>query len=202
MATGREIKEVYDMMKRIYEETSKLVTVVNDLLEKEGYIAVGDGSVMWGRSSHYRSPNYWLPYFMQRVFVKEKDSKKGIGVNITFDSSMDGLENNVPFLTCGYLEFQKDKVVKGNGLYMAGWTEHPEAKKQMDGNLCTTNYNDGVMTKTYFLPLDLLTNQVKVNQYIIQPLVHLYKGEYSKASSVVSDVAIGIEDIIGVRKPF
>lgn len=197
MATGREIKEVYDMMKKIYEETSKLVIVINDMFEKEGFEAVGDGSVMWGRSSHYRSPHYWLPYFLQRVFVKEKDAKRGVGVNIMFDGSIDGLENKIPFITCGLLEFPQDKVTKGNALYSAGWTEYEEIEKIFDGHFCTTKYTDDIIAKTYYLPLEILINQEKVNSYIIQPLIHLNKEEISEASSLIANVAIGIEEIIG-----
>ena len=57
MANGKEIKAVYDMMKKIYVETSKLLIVINDRFEQEGFEAVGDNSVMWGKSNHYRYPS-------------------------------------------------------------------------------------------------------------------------------------------------
>lgn len=52
MATGKEIKEVYDMMKSICRETSKLINVVNDMMVNECFKAVGDKSVMWDKSNH------------------------------------------------------------------------------------------------------------------------------------------------------
>lgn len=196
MATGREIKEVFDMMKKIYQETSKLMIVINDMMENEGFEAVGDGSVMWGKSSHYRSPEYWLPYFMQRVYVKEKGAKKGIGINIMFDGSVDGLENSIPFITCGLLESTDGKVMKCNELYLAVWTDS-DVEKQYDGHLSTTTFDSDVSCTTYFLPLELLTNQDKVNNYIIQPLIHLFKNERSQVNTLIDEVAIGIEEIIG-----
>jgi hypothetical protein len=196
MATGKEIKELYDMMKKVCQETSKLLIIINDMIENEGFKAVGDGSVMWGKSNHYRYPDYWLPYFFQRVFIKKGNSKKGIGVNIMFDGNIDGLDNTIPFITCGLLEFSKEKVSKGMGLYLAGWTEHEKIDKEFERNLCITKYTDGVVTTTYFLPLDILNNQEKVNQYIIKPLISLYEGDLLKTNDMISNVAIGLDEII------
>lgn len=57
------------------------------------------------------------------------------------------------FITCGLLEFSKDKVTKGNALYLAGWTEYQEVEKQVNDHLCATNYTEGIIATTYFLPL-------------------------------------------------
>lgn len=201
MATGVEIKAVYDMMKRICVETSKLLIVINDLFEKEGFQAVGGSAVMWDKSNDYRNPEYWMPYFMQRVFVKEKDSKKGIGINIMFDGSMHELENKIPFVTCGLFEAQRGKAQKGNSLYLAGWTEQKEENREKYGLICTDNFtDDGVIVTSYFLPLDILNNQEKVNQSIIQPLIHLYNGDHDKARNLIEPVAIGLEEILGQPK--
>lgn len=197
MATGNGIKEIYDLMKTVCQETSKLMIVINDMMESEGFLAVGDSSVMFGKSSHYRYPDYWLPYFLQRVFTKEKNSKKGIGVNITFDGSNDGLENKIPFLTCGVVVTPKDRVTKGNGLYLAGWIDHQEVSKEFNGKLCTTTFTDGVIVKSYFLPIDILNNQEKVHKYIIKPLISLYEGQLDHAKNIISDVAIEMEEIVG-----
>ena len=196
MATGNEIKEIYDMMKTVCQETSKLMIVINDMMENEGFLAVGDGSVMFGKSAHFRYPDYWLPYFLQRVFTKEKNSKKGVGVNITYDGSNDGLENKIPFITCGVVESPKDRVTKSNGLYLAGWIDHQEVPKEFDGKLCTTTFTDGVIIKSYFLPIEILNNQEKVNQYIIKPLISLHKGHFDEVNSLIIDVALGLEEIV------
>ncbi len=196
MATGNEIKQIYDMMKTVCQETSKLMIVINDMMENEGFLAVGDSSVMFGKSAHYRYPDYWLPYFLQRVFTKNKNSKKGIGVNIIFDGSNDGLENKIPFVTCGVVE-SPERVTKGNGLYLAGWVDNQEVPKEFDGKLCTTTFTDGVIVKSYFLPIEILNNQEKVHQYIIKPLISLYKGQLDNVKNMISDVAIGLEEIEG-----
>lgn len=195
MAIGKEIKEVYDMMKTICQETSKLLIVINDMMEDEGFMAVGDSSVMFGKSAHYRYPDYWLPYFLQRVFVEEKDSKNGVGVNITFDGSNDGLDNKIPFVTCGVVQ-SSERVTKGNGLYLAGWIDHQEVPKEFEGKLCTTTFTDGVIIKSYFLPLEIMKNQEKVQQYIIKPLISLYKGQFDDVKNMIDDVAIELEEII------
>ncbi|WP_394234186.1 hypothetical protein [Niallia oryzisoli] len=198
MAKGKDIKEIYDMMKTVCEETSKLIIVMNDMMENEGFKAVSGGSVMWDRSTHFRSPEFWLPYFLQRVFVKSENLSKGVGINIMFDSSMYGFENTIPFITCGFLESPNNKLGKSNDLFNAGWTEEEADEKTIDGKLCKTNFKDtGVTTTTYFLPIDILNNQEKVDQYIIKPLICLYNGQLDEAKNMISDVAIGIEEIVG-----
>lgn len=198
MTIGKEIKEIYDMMKTVCRETSKLMIVINDMLENEGFKGVSGGSVMWDRSSHFHNPDYWLPYFLQRVFAKGEDLNKGVGINIIFDGSMHGIDNTIPFLTCGLLESQKDKLNKSNELYTAGWMDGDKNEKTIDGALCVTRFKDtGISTTTYFLPIDILNNQAKVNQYIIKPLISLYKGQFDDAKNMISDVAIGLEEIVG-----
>lgn len=197
MATGKEIKEIYDMMKIVCQETSKLMIVINDMMENEGFKAVGGGSVMWDRSSHFRYPEYWLPYFLQRVFAKSENLNNGVGINIIFDGNNDGLENTIPFLTCGFLESKNHKLSKSNDLYNAGWTDDEEDEKTLNGKLCITNFPDTeVTTTTYFLPIDILNNQEKVHQYIIKPLICLYKGQPNDAKNMISDVAIELEEIV------
>lgn len=196
MATGHEIKEIYDMMKTVCQETSKLLIVINDMMESKGFSAAGDSSVMFGKSAHYRYPDYWLPFFLQRVFTKRKNSNKGIGVNITFDGSNDGLENKIPFVTCGVVETPEEKVTKGNGLYLAGWIEHQEVPKKFDGKLCTTTFTDGVIVKSYFLPIEILNNQEKVEQYIIKPLISLHNGYFDEVNNMIIEVALELEEIV------
>ncbi|WP_342431797.1 hypothetical protein [Neobacillus sp. FSL H8-0543] len=198
MATGKDIKEIYDMMKTVCQETSKLMIVINDMMESEGFKAVSGGSVMWDRSSHFRSPDYWLPYFLQRVFAKGGNLNKGIGINVIFDGSMHGIENTIPFLTCGLLESEKDKLNKSNELYVAGWRDDEEVVKTEDGKLCVTNFSEtGISTTTYYLPIDILNDQDKVHKYIIKPLINLYRGQFDDAKNMISDVAIGLEEIVG-----
>jgi hypothetical protein len=197
MATGREIKDIYNMMQKICDETSKLIIVINDMLINEGFEAVGDGSVMFNKSTHYQYPKYWLPYFLQRVFIKKNNLQKGIGINLMFDASLDGLENNIPFLTCGVVEYTEGKFTKGNALYRAGWIEHEEIQKEFKNNLCTTIFTDGVKATTYFLPLEVVSSQENVNKYIIQPLISMYNGKFSEAGQMVKDHTIGLKEIVG-----
>lgn len=197
MAIGKDIKEIYDMMKTVCQETSKLMIVINDMMEEQEFKAVSGGTVMWDRSAHFRYPDYWLPYFLQRVFAKEQNQNKGIGINILFDGSMNGLENTIPFLTCGLLESKNHKLGKSNDLYNSGWADDEEDEKTIDGKICRTVFADTeVTTTTYFLPIDILNNQEKVNQYIIKPLMCLYNGKLDEVKNMIADVAIGLEEIV------
>ena len=63
-------------------------------------------------------------------------------------------------------------------------------------NLFTTNYKDGMICTTYYLSLEVLSDQEKVSQYIINPLIKMYREEFKEADKMVEGVAIGLDDIL------
>lgn len=72
-------------------------------------------------------------------------------------------------------------------------------KRQLDEPFSIDKFKDygGVEITSYFLPLDVLNNREKVKQFIIQPLSHLLNGEQDEARSLIGQVAIGMNEILG-----
>ena len=196
MATGREIKQIYDAMRKICEETSRLISTVNDKLVDKGFKPVGDNGVMWDTSVSYLNPRKWLPFFQQRVFIKEKDPRKGVGINIVFDGSLYDLMNNMPFISCGLLlSAPGEKVKKSDEFYDAGWKN---CEKIEDSVLYQSVFQGFEKILNYFLPLDELTGPQKATELIIEPLLALYDGRENEVNEMVKNSVIGVRDITGI----
>lgn len=199
MATGKEIKMVYNAMKRICIETSNLISVVSDTFEKQSFKPLYGSKVMWDMSRSYLAPKMWLPYFQQRLFIKNRGNKsRGIGINILFDD--EEFDNKIPVISCGLLVAKKDKLVTpNNDLYFAGW----DSEKFTDGKitykfLYKTEFEDTSIYEyiiNYFIPLDKITGQTAVKELIIEPLILMYNNDFSRAEKMIAKDALTIKDI-------
>ncbi|UAK16750.1 hypothetical protein [Sporolactobacillus terrae] len=103
MSIGEEMKHVYDEMVKIYTGVGKLISVIEGEFNRKGWTAVGDHGVTWDRSSSYESPEFWLPYFMQRVYTKSSN-QKGVAFNILFDGLDEDHQITYPILSCAVAE--------------------------------------------------------------------------------------------------
>ncbi|SFG73770.1 hypothetical protein [Sporolactobacillus nakayamae] len=175
MSIGEEMKHVYGEMVKIYTEVGKLISVIEGELVKKGWTAVGDHGVTWDRSSSYESPEFWLPYFMQRVYTKDND-KKGVAFNILFDGLDEDHQITYPTLSCVVAERKDGKpLVKCNGIISAGWEKDSHSLGDRYPKLYQTDYTDITITN-YFLPLDEITSEAKVRELIVEPLMKMYGG--------------------------
>jgi hypothetical protein len=196
MATGREIKQIYDAMLKICEETSKLISTVNDMFIDKGFQPVGNTGVMWETSTSFQHPYYWLPYFQQRVFSKQRTPDKGIGFNNTFDNME--LKNVIPFVSCGLINaYGGQQVSKSDEFCKAGWLGE-KISKLPNTVFYLSDYPGKYEITNYFLPLDVLTGKDKVDELVIKPLIALYKGQQREANELVKDAAITVEIIKGL----
>jgi hypothetical protein len=199
MATGREIKQIYDAMKRICRETSQMLTVIHDNFGRQGFvIATKNSSVMWGTSSSYSSPDYWLPYFQQILFApKEKSNpNRAVGINILFDDPE--LDNVIPFASCGVLSWKDDSYAqRSDEFYGAGWHPEDPGKTSFTPPLYKTVYanKDCREITFYLLPLDIINSEDAVVSLVVEPLLSLYKGEHETVVARVKDVAISVDQV-------
>ncbi|MCQ2009638.1 hypothetical protein NOM01_06435 [Sporolactobacillus sp. STSJ-5] len=120
MSIGEEMKKVYDEMVMVYTETGRLIAVIEGEFAKKGWTAVGDHGITWDTSKSYEYPNFWFPYFMQRVYTKD-NVKKGVAINILFDGLDEDHQIAYPIISCAVAE-RKDsgKLIKCNGILWAG----------------------------------------------------------------------------------
>ncbi|MDF2479033.1 MAG: hypothetical protein K0S25_827 [Bacillus sp. (in: firmicutes)] len=107
MSIGEEMKHVYDEMVKIYTETGKLISIIEDEFAKKGWTA-GDHGVTWDRSSRFESSEFWLPYFMQRVYIKDNTSR-GVAFSILFDGLDEDHQIAYPTLSCAVAERKDGK---------------------------------------------------------------------------------------------
>jgi hypothetical protein len=189
MATGAEIKRIYDAMVEICKETGKLIEELNGLFEGIGFQASGGTGIMKGTSNSYKKPDYWVPYYAQRVYIKQNLPSKGVGINILFYDS--ALKNTAPIVSCGLINRTDGKqVVLTWDLYYAGWGKYGEYKKRpnsifYDGKY--SKYNESEIVN-YFIPLDIINNRNRIKDYIVQPLAKMYEGSEIEAYSLIKDV--------------
>lgn len=175
MATGKEMKEIYNAMTEICIEVSNLINNVNDQLNAKGFIPLGGKKIMYERSVRWDQPKFWMPYFQQKIWIKEGVSKKGIGINILFD--FEDYSNLYPVVSCGYLENSKTNLSgKNNDFFNNGWVAGSKVRLEETSKVYRyANEEETEVIYSYFIPLDLLQNDLKVNEYIVNPLTLLYE---------------------------
>jgi hypothetical protein len=203
MATGREIKEIYDSMKKICRETSQMLSVVHDNFGLQGFvIATKNSGVMWGTSASYLNPGYWLPYFQQMLFAPKGNSNtnRAVGVNILFDDPDGNLDNVIPFVSCGVVSWKEGVSAKpSNEFYNAGWYPEQLVKTSFTPPLYKTTYTNKDCREItfYLLPLDIINSENAILSLVVEPLLGLYKEEYETVVARVKDVAITVDQVKG-----
>jgi hypothetical protein len=203
MATGREIKQIYDSIKRICRETSQMLTVIHDNFGRQGFgIATKNSSVMWGTSTSYSSPDYWLPYFQQMLFAPrvESNPNRAVGVNVLFDDPdpVGDLGNVIPFVSCGVLSWKNGSCAqRSDEFYGAGWHPEDPGNTSFTPPLYHTVYENKDCREItfYLLPLDVINSEDAVVSLVVEPLLSLYRGEHETVISRVKNVAISMEQV-------
>jgi hypothetical protein len=106
MATGEDIRKVYVAMKTICAEASQMLAAFQGEMSRKGFKCVNAGGVLWGTSNAVGKPSYWLPYFLQTIFVSGDVNKatSAIGLQILFDEPEGRIDLVFPVVLCGVLE--------------------------------------------------------------------------------------------------
>lgn len=192
MATSREMKEIYDSMERICIETGELLKALDDLMIKQGFRPTGT-ALRWDTSDSINNPDGWLPYFSQRMYRKETNTNRAVGVNIIFKDP--DLENKIFFISCGLIDGPNAGGKKSDEFYWAGWREEDKPKQLPGNKIFLTEYEECKIWN-YFIPLDIVNDLEKLERYIVKPLVTLYNaGSNPEREVSVSDFGITIKEI-------
>ncbi|QQE80438.1 hypothetical protein [Alicyclobacillus sp. SO9] len=195
MITGKRMKEIYMAMTAICEEVSMLLNSINDQLVELGYAANGTG-VMWDRSNSWHGPRFWMPYFQQKIWIGSQRRNEGVGVNILFDYA--DFNNQYPAITCAYLKAENEGLFhKCDPLFDAGWSDESDYREDVNIKLYH-NIDDGVEMWYYFLPLETVSGEEKVLQYIVEPLHQLFQSQGNNTAKIKSlgDVVKTVEEIV------
>lgn len=196
MTLGYDMKKIFLAMEQICIETANLITVVNDQFKNKGFDAPKGTSVMYDTSTSYHSPKKWMPYFQQRVFRKRGETnQRGVGINILFH--WDAYGNQIPVISCGLLIARNERgVVNSDELFMAGW-EHSKPDPQHPVFYVMDCGDDNYFQKiiNYFIPLERITDETAVLQYIIEPLLALYDEKFETAEALLAGEAKTVAEL-------
>lgn len=90
---GEAIKDAFLFLKPIFSDTARLLTIVEERMNRNKLIALWGSTAMWDRSYAFYGDHGWIAHYLNRFFVSstqknEKPSfqeKKGAYVNVYFE---------------------------------------------------------------------------------------------------------------------
>ena len=91
---GKAIKEAFLFFKQIFSDTARLLSIVEESMNRHKLTALWGSAAMWDRSYAFYGDHGWIVHYLSRLFVKlpQKDKKtsfaeekKGAFVNVYFE---------------------------------------------------------------------------------------------------------------------
>lgn len=73
---GPSIKTSFEFLEKIFSDTSKFLTVIEEYVKKYNLIAAWGSTSVWDRSSAYYGFYGWLPHYLCRVYMHKDPSGK------------------------------------------------------------------------------------------------------------------------------
>jgi hypothetical protein len=202
MASGEEIRKVFVAMKSICNEASQMLIELGGELARKGFQRQ-NAAIIWQTSATVDFPRYWLPYFLQRIFVAQDPAKAGraMGVQILFDEPEGKIDLTVPIVLCGILEWKAEhKPVGSNNFYNLCLRVKSATDVESDPPFYTARFPtswDCSEATGYFLPLVALEDRTKLLSLVVEPCLQLFKGNRDRARSAVEGVALTPQQFIG-----
>jgi hypothetical protein len=190
MATGEQIVEAFEFVRRVHIETGHLIKTVNNLLS-DGYECNQSSRVTRDSSRDFKRAQRWLPTRLVRFWDrKEKVSGDfaGAGIDIDFfpELKLFKLEDQVPVITVWAVR-KNQKITPGGSHNKRWWRENCGR----DSSLFEIEHNspfyrsvpqkgvgrDGAGTllwcDSFWLPLVSLRGYEEVQRWLVQPLKKL-----------------------------
>jgi len=174
MITDKQIFQVYEEMEKICYEINDMFVATDQVMGRNGFTT--NGNVMrWDASETLGSPTTWLPYFSQRLYYKDSNYKKVLGINLLMKDAE--LENTIPFLTCGLIISTNDKgIYASDELYGAGWHKDNPSIENIPNTPMLTTKGENRHLLTYFLGLTSIRSLQDLEPLVAEPLVRMYEG--------------------------
>jgi hypothetical protein len=134
--------------------------------------------------------------FLATGFYNRPDSTKGVAINIIFDEAYGEFANTIPFVSCLFVEMLDNRTLgKCDEIYSAGWSESSVEFNSSYNKLYKTVHMNHISIVNYFLPLEVLADQESVSEYVIKPLLQIYKGNINKAYDSIKLVCLSKEEL-------
>jgi hypothetical protein len=69
---GEAIKNAFQFLGLIFADTAKMLTAVEEFMNKENFISLYGSTSVWNRSSAFYGSYGWLPHYFSRIYVPKE----------------------------------------------------------------------------------------------------------------------------------
>jgi len=70
---GRSIKDAFLFLEPVFKDTAKLLSIVEDAMNRAKLVPVWGAASVWDRSSAYYGDYGWIAHYLNRVYVPKPD---------------------------------------------------------------------------------------------------------------------------------
>lgn len=142
---GTAIKDAFEFLMANFNDTSRMLTIIEEYMKNKGLVSETGAVAAWGRSKAYYGSWGWMPHYLFRsyhILDKEKGSKGKL--RVFFAVYFVPVNFKYPIFICGATRLDKDvginKWAKGvianegpaftDNNQVNSWLEAPEDKKR------------------------------------------------------------------------
>lgn len=163
-----EIFQIYSALEKICMEINDLFLAIDELMRKRGYNPFSQ--LRWEiHNKSLTGGDDWLPYFSQRMYHKNNDNSRAIGLNLIMKD--DDCNNRIPFITSGFIKFNKDINDGSDAFYGAGWNKDNDLLKLKNEVFSITrSKKENVEILSYFIKLTAVNTISSAERLIVTPL--------------------------------
>jgi len=203
MATGEEIRTVYVALKTICTEASQMLSTLQGEMSRKGFKCLNTGGVLWDTSEDVGNPIYWLPYFLQMVFVSGDVSRatRAIGVQILFDDPNGRIDLLFPVVLCGVMDWSADHRPAGsNNFYDLCLKANDRVETEPDPPFFRRRFADSWDCREaigYFLRLVALEDRTKLIELVVNPCIDLFNRKVDFARSAITGCSLTPHEFLG-----
>jgi len=172
LTKDEEIFQIYSALEKICFEINDLFLAIDQLMNKRKYTPFS--SLRWDMAESLWKPAQWLPYFSQRMYKKENDNSRAIGLNILMKD--DTCRNIIPFMTVGIIKSDKDIPGASDAFYGAGWDDEEYGLVKFGNPIfsLTRSKTEHVEILSYFMKLTAVDTISNAEKLIVDPLDKIY----------------------------
>jgi hypothetical protein len=206
MATGPEIRRVYESAKAIFLETSQMLSEIKGELANNS-LRQKNSAMLLGGSAALDRPRLWLPYNQQIVFSRRENNHwedRAVAVNILFDDAYYGeVDLKFPIALCGILKgVAGQKPVGSDNFSDFGCKPELWSRAKYDAPFFSLEFaknTDSAEATGYFLPLVSLEDRGKLVSLVVSPCLKLLNEDVQGSRSIIAGAAILPRDFLADR---
>jgi len=199
----KEIFQIYSALEKICIEINDLFSAIDELMGKNKFVPFSNNRLRLDAVETLGSPRFWLPFYSQRIYKREKDSNYMLGINLLMKDLYGICENIIPFFTCGLIRYSGTMDEASNLLYNAGLIDNDENKLMQLSNSffsITKSKSENVEILSYFIKLTAVDTIANAKKLIVDPLNIIYNSlpadwkNTNELENVLEPIAVKIKN--------